>query len=140
MRTDLAEEAQALWTRQAGQTSALAGVKARQWTENGVRRHRVQILDRQGEKALGKPAGVYETMWIPPDCRPTPEAVLWRDFRRNEWYISVIMWGTLLSIFVSLLIFLHWNTWKVFLLGIPGQAAIFLWFRMYHPKEEAANE
>ena len=75
MRTDLAEEAQALWTRQAGQTSALAGVKARQWTENGVRRHRVQILDRQGEKALGKPAGVYETMWIPPDCRPTPEAV-----------------------------------------------------------------
>lgn len=63
----------------------------------------------------------------------------WRDFRRNEWYISVIMWGTLLSIFVSLLIFLQWNTWKVFLLGIPGQAAIFLWFRMYHPKEEAAN-
>ena len=62
-----------------------------------------------------------------------------RDFRRNEWYISVIMWGTLLSIFVSLLIFLHWNTWKVFLLGIPGQAAIFLWFRMYRPKEEAAN-
>ena len=42
---------------------------------NGVRRHRVQILDRQGEKALGKPVGVYETMWIPPDCRPTPEAV-----------------------------------------------------------------
>ena len=35
----------------------------------------MQILDRQGEKALGKPVGVYETMWIPPDCRPTPEAV-----------------------------------------------------------------
>ena len=63
----------------------------------------------------------------------------WRDYRRNEWYVSVIMWGTLLSIFVSLLIFLQWNTWKVFLLGIPGQAAIFLWFRMYRPKEEAAN-
>ena len=38
MRTDLAEEAQALWTMQAGQTSSLAGLKARQWTENGVLR------------------------------------------------------------------------------------------------------
>ena len=30
------------------------------------------------------------------------------------------------------------NIWKLFLLGIPGQAAIFLWFRLYRksPKEE----
>ena len=47
------------------------------------------------------------------------------------------MWGSLLSIFASLLVFLHFNAWKIFLLGIPGQAAIFLWFRMFrHDKSK----
>ena len=62
----------------------------------------------------------------------------WRDFRWNQTLISVIMWGGLLSIYVSLLVFFGWNIWKIFLLGVPGQAAIFLWFRMYrkHAKED----
>ena len=55
----------------------------------------------------------------------------WRDFRWNQLLISVIMWGGLLSIFVTLLVFLHVIIWKIFLLGIPGQIAIFLWFRLY---------
>lgn len=55
----------------------------------------------------------------------------WRDFRWNQALISVIMWSSLLSIFVTLLVFLQLNIWKIFLLGIPGQAAIFLWFRLY---------
>ena len=61
----------------------------------------------------------------------------WKDFRKNQWLVSGIMWGTILSIFMTLLLFFDFNFWKVFLLGIPGQIAIFLWFRLYRkaPKE-----
>ena len=63
----------------------------------------------------------------------------WHDFRWNQGLISLIMWGCIVSFHVSLLVFFHYNFWKVFLLGIPGQIAIFLWFRMFRPvkgKEE----
>lgn len=55
----------------------------------------------------------------------------WRDFRWNQTLISLIVWGGLLSIYLSLLMFAGLNIWKMFLLGIPGQAAILLWFRLY---------
>lgn len=55
----------------------------------------------------------------------------WRDFRWNRFLISCIMWGGLLSIYLSLLVFGGIHTELVFLLGIPGQIAIFLWFRMF---------
>ena len=68
----------------------------------------------------------------------------WRDFRWNKALISVIVWGSLLSIYVTLYVFLGWNIWKMFLLGIPGQIAILLWFRMFRsPKievQETAEE
>ena len=57
----------------------------------------------------------------------------WRDFRWNKALISAIVWGSLVSIHVTLQAFLHFNFWKIYLLGIPGQIAIFLWFRMFHP-------
>lgn len=62
----------------------------------------------------------------------------WRDFRWNKTLVSGIVWGSLLSIYISLLAFHGLNIWKLFLLGIPGQAAIFLWFRLYRSvgKEE----
>lgn len=62
----------------------------------------------------------------------------WKDFRWNQALISLIVWGSLLSIHMSLLVFLQINLWRIFLLGIPGQIAIFLWFRLYRkaPKEE----
>ena len=63
----------------------------------------------------------------------------WHDFRWNKALISAIVWGSLLSIHVSLLIFLNFNLWKIYLLGIPGQIAIFLWFRMYRPTMESHN-
>ena len=63
----------------------------------------------------------------------------WHDFRWNKALISAIVWGSLLSIHVSLLIFLNFNLWKIYLLGIPGQIAIFLWFRMYRPTMEKEN-
>ena len=66
----------------------------------------------------------------------------WKDFRRNKLLISAIMWGGLLSIFVTVLAFVDmalWvKLWQIFLLGIPGQIAILLWFRMFrkHTREE----
>lgn len=67
----------------------------------------------------------------------------WHDFRWNQLLISIIVWGSLLSIFVTVNTLLHYQFWKLFLLGIPGQLAIFLWFRMFHhPKakeEEVQN-
>ena len=56
----------------------------------------------------------------------------WKDFRWNQGLISAIMWGGLLSIYITLQVFFSLNIWKLFLLGIPGQAAIILWFRLYH--------
>ena len=67
----------------------------------------------------------------------------WRDFRWNKALISIIVWGCLLSIFVTLITGWNYRFWKVFLLGIPGQIAIFLWFRMFRPvknKEETPHE
>ena len=63
----------------------------------------------------------------------------WHDFRWNKALISAIVWGCLVSIYASIRAFLDFNAWKIFLLGIPGQIAIFLWFRMFqtvYPKEE----
>ena len=57
----------------------------------------------------------------------------WRDFRSNRTLISVLMWGSLLSIYMFFLVLLQANIWKIFLLGIPGQLAIWLWFRMFRP-------
>lgn len=55
----------------------------------------------------------------------------WRDFRWNKTLISILMWGGLLSLYASLKLFVHVDIWKLFLLGIPGQLAVLLWFRMY---------
>ena len=67
----------------------------------------------------------------------------WHDFRWNKAYISVIVWGSLLSVYVTLRVFLGWDIWKMFLLGIPGQIAVLLWFRLFRtpkPQESAAEE
>lgn len=62
----------------------------------------------------------------------------WKDFRWNKVLISQIMWGSILSLYITLLVLCNLNIWKLFLLGIPGQAAIILWFRLFHKvrKEE----
>ena len=64
----------------------------------------------------------------------------WHDFRRNQIYVTTIVWGCLLSIYVTLLTAFDYNFWKLFLLGIPGQIAIFLWFRMFRPAKNADEE
>ena len=67
----------------------------------------------------------------------------WHDFRWNRLYISTIVWGVLLSFYVTMWVFFHLNLWRVFLLGIPGQIAVLLWFRMFRAgkdREEALEE
>lgn len=55
----------------------------------------------------------------------------WHDFRWNEGLVSAIVWGSLVSIYVTIHAFTGYHFWKLFLLGVPGQLAIWLWFRMF---------
>ena len=61
-RTDLALEAQEIWKESAKKTSQLPGVKAAKSKLEGYPLTRVDVLDRQGEAALGKPQGSYRTL------------------------------------------------------------------------------
>ena len=65
----------------------------------------------------------------------------WHDFRWNQGLISAMVWGGLLSVHASLYVFFGFNMWKLYLLGVPGQVAVFLWFRMFRPikKEELSH-
>lgn len=65
---------------------------------------------------------------------------VWRDFRWNKALITIISWSGLVSLYVSLLVFAKINIWKMFLLGIPGQIAIWLWFRLFSPVKEEKND
>lgn len=61
----------------------------------------------------------------------------WHKYSLNFILVSLIVWGSLLSFYMTMLIFTGFNIWKLFLLGILGQAAVWLWFRMFRtPKEE----
>ncbi len=60
----------------------------------------------------------------------------WHDFRWNKLYISAIVWGCLLSFHVTVLVLWNVNLWRIYLLGIPGQIAIFLWFRLFTKTKE----
>ena len=64
----------------------------------------------------------------------------WHDFRWNQMLISLIVWGSLLSIYMIVFTVYHYHFWKIFLLGIPGQIAIFLWFRMFRPAKNRKKE
>ena len=64
----------------------------------------------------------------------------WRNFSWNKVLISVIVWGVLASVYASVWIFVGINVLKIFLLGIPGQIAVILWFRMFRVKETEEKE
>ena len=38
----------------------------------------------------------------------------WKDFRWNQLLISTIVWGSLLSLYISLFLFFHVNVWRIF--------------------------
>jgi transcriptional regulator with XRE-family HTH domain len=64
----------------------------------------------------------------------------WHDFRWNRGLISMIVWGSLLSIHVTILVLFQFNFWKIYLLGILGQIAVLLWFRLFRPVKPAEVE
>ena len=55
----------------------------------------------------------------------------WRDFSRNHLLVSLIVWGFVVSFYVTMLVFTSFNLWKLFLLGALGQVATSLWFRLF---------
>lgn len=61
-RTDLALEAKEIWQESAEKTSRLQGVKASNRKLEGYPLTRVDILNQEGEEALGKPKGIYLTL------------------------------------------------------------------------------
>lgn len=74
VRTDLAVEAHALWRESAGETTRLKGVAAREEQAEGMTVTRVEILDQEGARALGKPEGTYLTLDVSPLWRREEEA------------------------------------------------------------------
>ena len=65
----------------------------------------------------------------------------WRDYSWNHLLVSLIVWGALVSFYVTMLVFTSFNIWKLFLLGILGQAATSLWFHLFSgPKEETDGQ
>ena len=65
----------------------------------------------------------------------------WKLYGMNRILISVIMWGFLLIIYLLLLILGKVNVWRILPMGLLGQAAIILWFKMFHhPAKEDPHE
>ncbi len=64
----------------------------------------------------------------------------WRDFRWNRWLISAIVWGFLVSIYATLVTLLDFDMWRMFLLGVPGEIATTLWFRLFSPTRDEKKE
>ena len=64
----------------------------------------------------------------------------WRLYGWNRFLISVIMWGFLIVIYLLLLVVGKVNVWRILPMGLLGQAAILLWFKMFRPVEEDSNE
>ena len=64
----------------------------------------------------------------------------WKRYGWNRFLISVIMWGFLLVIYLLLLLVGKVNVWRILPMGLLGQAAILLWFKMFRPVKEDNNE
>ena len=64
----------------------------------------------------------------------------WKLYGINRVLISIIMWTAL--VFFYLVIWLVWqvSVWRIFLLGILGQAAIMLWFKLFRYTEVDEEE
>lgn len=82
--------------------------------------------------SLGMPKSAVSFVY----CVPVNAIVLlvlrscWRDFHWNRVLVSLIVWGVLLSIYVTLLVFTGANVWRILLLGVMGEAAVWLWFQL----------
>ncbi|MFI3253099.1 MAG: GPR endopeptidase [Eubacteriales bacterium] len=66
-RTDLAQEAKELWEESAEKSKELQGVKATEENYENFSLSRVEILNEEGEQALGKPKGLYISLSLGED-------------------------------------------------------------------------
>lgn len=84
--------------------------------------------------------------WLPFIYAVPVSAVVWLIFncmwfnRKINWaIISILMWSFLLCLYLTLAVFSS-NLWLIFILGIPGQAIIYLWsgikFKKRIPKKK----
>ena len=64
----------------------------------------------------------------------------WKLYGMNRILISVIMWGFLVIIYLLLLTLGRGNVWKILPMGLLGQAAIILWFKMFRSEKEENHE
>ena len=55
---------------------------------------------------------------------------VWFNKRRNFFIVSLLMWTTLASVFVSLIVLSGINVRFLLLLGVPAQVIIILWSRI----------
>ena len=64
----------------------------------------------------------------------------WKLYGMNRILISVIMWGFLLLVYLLLLVTVKVNVWRILPMGLLGQAAIILWFKMFRSEKEDTHE
>ena len=64
----------------------------------------------------------------------------WKLFGLNRILSSVIMWGFLVIIYLLLLVVGKVNVWRILPMGLLGQAAIILWFKMFRSEKEENHE
>ena len=64
----------------------------------------------------------------------------WKLYGINRLLVSVILWGTLLTVYLLLLVVGKVNVWRILPMGLLGQAAIILWFKMFRSNKEEENE
>lgn len=65
---------------------------------------------------------------------------VWFNPKWNFIIVSLLMWGIILSLYISLLIFLKESVWQLFIIGIPGQIIILLWSRLRLKKKDKTEK
>ena len=61
---------------------------------------------------------------------------IWGPKRFNFLIISILIWSFLASVFISSIVFFHYNLWLVFIIGIPAQIIVGLWSGLRYGKKE----
>lgn len=59
---------------------------------------------------------------------------IWFKQRRNYLIISFMIWSILASMYLTALVYWHYNAWEIFLIGVPGQAIIIFWSQIKSTK------
>ena len=61
---------------------------------------------------------------------------IWGPTRYNFLIISILIWSFLACVFISALVFFHYNLWLVFIIGIPAQIIVGLWSGLRYGRKE----